>query len=248
MPRLSTLSNPTALVDIDKNRVTIVTDEGKSLAFSLARLDLSGLKLPSPLNVIAIVRRGNTEERVELGPVSAWDKSFRPLNEIGDDGTWAFRILLVEPGSARLAAAAENVRPDGTGESSSFIGLEAADLGQRPWEIVIVEMDGRVVIRFNREIYQSAGQADADRFFICMILPEAIRRLSEWIAANGAIEDPAWEPFRIWLAMHGVTEYPDPQDEHQRETWCDEVVGAFCDRFEFASQLRQLRSTKGAEE
>lgn len=249
MPRLSTLSNPTGLVDIEKQRISIIVDEGSQrLAFSLARLDLSNLPLPLPLNVVVIARKGNAEERVELGSVSTWDKGFRSLSELGEDGTWAFRVLLVHPGSAKLVAAAENVRPEGQGDSSSFIALESAELGQRPWEIQILELDGRAVIRFNKEIYHSAGEADADKFFIGMILPEAIRRLAEWVANTpGALEDAVWEPFKSWLTLHGITEEPDEDSQEQKVSWCNEVVNAFCDRFEFAAQLRDLR-TKGSEE
>ncbi len=249
MPRLSTLSNPTGLVDIEKQRISIIIDEsGQRLAFSLARLDLSNLALPLPLNVVVIARKGNAEERVELGSVSIWDKGFRTLSELGDDGTWAFRVLLVHPGSAKLVAAAENVRPEGQGDSSSFIALESAELGQRPWEIEILELDGRAVIRFNKEIYHSAGEADADKFFIGMILPEAIRRLAEWVAETpSALEDSVWEPFKSWLTLHGITEEPDAESLEQKVSWCNEVVDAFCNRFEFAAQLRDLR-TKGSEE
>lgn len=249
MPRLSTLSNPTGLVDIEKQRLNIIVDEGgQHLAFSLARLDLSNLTLQLPLNVVVVARRGNAEERVELGPVSTWDKGFRTLSELGDDGTWAFRVLLVQPGSAKLVAAAENVRPEGQGDSSSFIALESADLGQRPWDIQILEQDGRAVIRFNKEIYHSAGEADADKFFIGLILPEAIRRLAEWVADTpNVLEDSVWEPFKSWLTLHGITEEPDAENPDQKVSWCNEVVHAFCERFEFAAQLRDLR-TKGLEE
>src|SRR5262245_54319818 len=83
VPRLSTLSNPTQLIDIDKGRLGIVLDEnGSQLAFSLTKLDLSDLKLLPPLNVVVIVRRGNTEERFELGPAWEWDRSYRRLTEI----------------------------------------------------------------------------------------------------------------------------------------------------------------------
>ncbi|RYG39068.1 MAG: hypothetical protein EON93_00815 [Burkholderiales bacterium] len=249
MPRLSTLSNPTGLLDIEKSRITIAVDEaGKALAFSLARLDISNLSVSPSLKVIVIARRGNSEERVELGPLSGWDRSFRQLTELGADGTWSFRVLLVQPGSAKLVAAAENVRPGDQSESASFIGLEPAELDQRPWEIEIVELEGRAVIRFNKKIYQSVGEADADKFFISMILPEAIRRLSEWIARNAsALEDPVWVPFKDWLALHGITKDPDADSAEEQTNWCNEVVDAFCDRFEFASQLRDLRS-KGTDE
>lgn len=248
MPRLSTLSNPTGLIDLEKNRITIVKDDaGSSLSFSLVRLDLSRLSLPSTLNVVVIVRRGNSEERIELGEVSNWDKSFRLLTEIGSEGTWTFRVLLLQPGSSRLIAAGENIRPDGEGDSTSFIALEPADLGQRPWDIQIIDLEGRVVIRFSREIYLSATEAEADKFFVGLILPEAIRRLSEWIGRSGALEDPVWEPFKSWLVLHGVNDEANADSEDSIQSWSDEVVGAFCNRFEFASKLKELR-IKGMDE
>lgn len=248
MPRLSTLSNPTGLVDIEKNRISVVIDEsGKRLAFSVPRLDLSGLRLPSPLNVVVIARRGNTEERVELGSVATWDKAFRVLTDLGEDGTWAFRVLLVRPGDAKLVASSENIRPDGQGDSASFIALEPADLGQRPWEIVILENDGRAVLKFNKAIYHSSGEAEADRVFTGLILPEAIRRLTDWIADEPArLSELTWEPFKAWLVLHGVTD--EPGDNHdEKDDWCARVVAAFCDRFEFAAQLSDVRK-KGSDE
>lgn len=249
MPRLSTLSNPTGLVDLEKQRISILLDEsGKRMAFSLARLDLTNLSLPLSLRVIAIARRGNAEERVELGSAASWDKGFRTLTELGEDGTWVFRILLVEPDSARLVAAAENVRPEGQGDSSSFIALEPADLGECPWEIQILELEGQAVIRFSKAIYFSAGEASADKFFMGLILPEAVRRLAAWIAGSpNSLEDAAWDPFKAWLVLHGISDEVDLSNADLQEEWCHEVVHAFCDRFQFASELKLLRA-KGTEE
>lgn len=247
MPRLSTLSNPTGLVELDKLRIGIALDEGgRRPAFSLVKLDLSELSLPAPLNVVVIARRGNTEERVELGPVSEWKKTFQELSEIGSDGSWEFRVLLVQPDSPKLVAVAERVRPEGQGDSSSFIGLEPADLGQRPWEVVINEADGRAVIRFNREIYLSPGAAEADLFFIGMILPEAIRRVAEFVSANPGVLEEAWSPFKHWLALYGITDEPGDTDD-QKSDWCSKVTAAFCDRFEFANKLKDLRNKGGDE-
>ena len=79
MPRLSTLSNPTGLVELDKKRLDIQTDTtGNHLAFSLVRLDLADLGIPGNTQVIVIARRGNTEERVEVGPLASWNKDFTP--------------------------------------------------------------------------------------------------------------------------------------------------------------------------
>jgi hypothetical protein len=244
MPRLSTLSNPTGIVELDRSRVSIVLEEeAGNLAVSLVRLDLSGLALPSALTVVLVASRGNTEERQELGPASSWDKGFRALTEIADEGTWRFRVLLVPQGSARLVAAAENVRPEGQGQSSSFIALEAADLGQKPWEVALLDGDGRAVIRFNKEVYRSPAEAESDKFFTAMVLPEAIRSVAGWIAANPvALEEEAWQPFASWLALHGITDAPDPYSLDSQSEWCGKVVGAFCERFRFADQLRVLRT------
>lgn len=249
MPRLSTLSNPTGIIELDKQRVTLVLDEGPGqLAFSLARLELSGVDLPGLPNVVVIVSRGNTEERQELGPLSSWDKGLRPLTDIADEGTWRFRVLLVDSTSARLVAAAENVRPEGHGQSSSFVALEAADLGQRPWEIQVIELEGRAVIRFNKDVYRSPADAEADKFFMSMILPEAVRSVAAWVARQPAVlEEPAWLPFAQWLALHGVSTERDTDSEEKQAEWCDEVVRAFCDRFRFADQLREFRTKAGDE-
>jgi len=249
MPRLSTLSNPTNLVDIEKQRVSILIDESnKRLAFSLARLEIADLSLPSGLNVVVVARRGNAEERVELGPVVNWNKGFAQLTELGDEGTWSFRVLLVKPGSAMLAAAAENIRPEGQGDSSSFIALEPADLGQRPWEIRILEQEGRAVLCFNNKIYHSSGEAEADKFFLGMILPEAARQLAAWVARNpSALADAAWEGFRDWLALHGITDEPNEENVDAQDEWCATVVSAFCERFQFVTMLAEARS-KGVEE
>lgn len=249
MPRLSRLSNPTDLVEIDRERVSIMVDEGASgLYFSLARLDLTELPLKSPLDVIVVASRGNTEERLTLGPTDCWDKSFRRLDEIGTEGTLTFRVLLVPPGSARLAAAAENIRPTGQGESSSFIALEPADLGEVPWEILILELEGRAVIRFNKKIFVSSAAAESDKTFTSLVLPEAVRTIARWIAANtGALDDEHWRPFGDWLVLHGITEEAEADSQNDQDEWVRKVVFAFCERFKFASELA-TNSAKGFEE
>jgi hypothetical protein len=243
MPRLSALSNPTGIVDIEKNRITIVLDEGrKRLAFSLARLDLTGLNISSSVSIVVVVKRGNSEERVSLGGVAGWNKGFVELNEVSDEGTWLFRILLVEPGDTIITAAAENIRPDGQGDSSSFIALEPAELGQRPWDVHILESDGRAILRFNKEIYHSAGEAESDKFFIGLVLPEVVYKLASWLAREPArLSEPAWEEFKTWLVLHGISDEPSEQSEEDQDDWSKRVVAAFCERFNFAANLSEAR-------
>jgi hypothetical protein len=251
MPRLSTLSNPTGLVELDRKRIGLVLDDkGSAECYSLVRLDLSELTLPAHANVIVIARRGNAELRTDHGPASDWDKGLIDISEVGSDGAWKFRVLLVQAGVPKLVAAAENIRPDGLGDSESLIGLESAELGQLPWKLLVLEQEGRAVIRFNRDIYLSAAAAEADHHFACLVFPEAVRQLAEWHTRQEptAIADPQWEPFRAWLALHGISEDPPDEgaDEAKRD-WCNAVASAFSSRHRVADRLREGRS-RGSED
>jgi hypothetical protein len=244
MPRLSTLSNPTGLIDLEKQRISIVIDDQSARKnYSLVRLDVSGIFFPHDARVIVIARRGNSELRVDHGLVADWNKGLVDASELGIDGTWSFRVLVVARESPMLLAAAENIRPDGLGDSESLIALEPADLGQVPWELLILEQDGRAVIRFNRTLFSNAASADADAHFGCFVFPEAVRQLACWHTQNpGALVEPHWAGFKNWLAMHGITD--EPNDEftpEQNDDWCRNVVIAFSDRFRGVDQLTDTR-------
>lgn len=242
MPRLSTLSNPTGLVELEKQRIGIFVDaQAEKISYSLSKLDLLGMVISPGVKVVVIARRGNAELRVDHGPVSAWNKGFVDASELGTDGTLRFRILLVASGSPKLVAVAENVRPEGQGDSEGFIGLEPADLGQVPWELRVLEQEGRAVIRFNRDLYVNSATAEADRHFASLVFPEALRQLAFWHTQHsGALADPEWESFKTWLTFNGITD--DPGDElsvEDNDTWCRQVVGAFSERFRSVDLLRE---------
>jgi len=250
MPRLSTLSNPTGLIELDKSRVNVVVEETTDFrACSLVALDVSKLNLPPGLHVVLIGRRGNSEERVELGPLANWNRSFVRLVEIGDDGPWVFRVLLIRPGESKLVAVAEGIRPSGQEDADSFIALEPADLGQLPWEVYVLEQEGRAVIRFNKEIYLSSGEASSDTSFVALVLPEAIRRVAEQVCKEPTcLEDESWQAFKSWLTVHGIEdEIHEDSTAEEKTEWCGAVVNAFCERFEFASSLKVMRTSGGDE-
>lgn len=242
MPRLSTLSNPTGLKDLDKKAVEIVIDDQAGAAsYSLVRLDLTDVSLPFDSHVIVISRRGNAELRTDHGPINDWNKAFVDASELGSDGVWMFRVLITLPGSAKLLAAVENIRPKGLGNSESLIALEPADdLGHVPWEFIVLEQDGRGVIRFNREIYANSGAVEADTRFACLVFPEAVRQLAAWhTQADGALAETQWEPFKAWLTMHGITSEPmDSDPPEEKDKWCRSVVSAFCARNRLSDVLR----------
>ncbi len=245
MPRLSTLSNPTGLIDLDKSRVRIlVDDQGAKAAYSVLSLNLADASISPTARMIVIAARGNSEVRSDHGIVADWNKGFVDISEMGAEGAWTFRVLFIENGSPRLIAAIENVRPEGLGNSESLIALEAADLGEVPWEMVILEQDGRGVIRFNRNIYATSALAEADYFFSCLVIPEAVRQLASYLMRDpGRLDEAQWEPFRRWLAIHEITEWPeDAEPIELAEDWCREVVAAFCRRHKISTTLSDKRA------
>lgn len=248
MPRLTTLSNPTGLKDLEKKRVGIcIVDQGANVTYSLIRLDVSDVSLPSETRVVVIARRGNSELRTDHGLAIDWNKGFIDVSELSPDGVWTFRILFVAPGSPKLLAAVENVRPDGLGNSESFIALEPADLGSVPWELLVLEQDGRAVIRFNRNVFSNPASAEADLHFACLVYPEAVRQLAHWHTRDpGTLSEPHWEAFKACLTLLGVTEEPEADDsDDEKEKWCRAVVAAFCERFRTAEQLAELTKAGG---
>lgn len=250
MPRLSTLSNPTGVKDLDKKRIGIVIDDqGSSATYSLIRLDITDAGLPPEARVVVIARRGSSELRTDHGLAVDWNKGFVDVSELGADGVWTFRILFVASSSPKLLAAVENLRPDGLGNSESFIALEPADLGNVPWDLLVLEQDGRAVIRFNRDVYANAALAEADMHFACLVYPEAIRQLAHWHTRDPAtLGEPHWESFKACLTMLGITEEPESESsDDEKAKWCGGVVAAFCERFRTAEQLRELVKGGGEE-
>ncbi|MCY1235785.1 hypothetical protein D9M72_484140 [compost metagenome] len=228
----------------------MLDDAGMKSSYSLVRLDLQEIKLPAGTRVVVIARRGNAELRTDHGAVENWSKGFVDITELGSDGVWAFRLLFVVPGSPKLVAVIENVRPDGLGNSESLIGMEAADLGDVHWELQVLELDGRAVIQFNKKIYASVAQAAEDKHFWTLVFPEAIRRIAMVHAvAPEKLDESQWEPFRSWLSLHGITDDPSPEfTDEQCEEWCREVVRAFCSRHQVADILKSAVEPLGENE
>jgi hypothetical protein len=241
MPRLSTLSNPTGLVDLEKQRISIVVDEhSKRKSYCLLRLDLNKLALPVTCRVIVIARRASSEIRVDHGLISDWNKSYIDATELSTDGTWSFRVLLVNGDSPAILAAAENVRPNGLGISESLIALEPADLGQVPWQLLVLEQEGRAVIQFNNRLFATTLRAEADPHFGCYVFPLAVRELATWIVNNASVlgDDP-WIGYRDWLTNLGVNvEHIEDLSDEDKKEWIKKVEGSFCNQFRTIDQYQ----------
>ena len=238
MGRLSARSNPTGLKELDRRCVGIsLRETGGRRSFVLDRLDGEGLD--GALRVIVVARAGNTQVRHEMGTLAAQDREPKWIDALDRSQSLRFRILMHEPGTARLSASIENVRPRDDSQSESLLPMESADLGERLWRLAF--MDDGPVLQFNSKVFPSAAGAENYLPFGAMVLPEALRQVVARIAEEpGCLDDEAeaWQVWATWLDDLGVGRPPVDGDERESADWCDLVIDRFCQRFGFASALQ----------
>lgn len=241
MARTSSTSNPTKLIDIDRQRVTIdVTagDDGKYAA--LSRCDLTGYDLAPDLKLVLIARAGATFCRLELGTVGAWDKSPKRLVQLDPRGFLRFRVLIHADGDPRLVASAENLAARDLALSDSILSMEPADLGEVVWNLT---WNGdEPILQFNQDLFPSAKGATAYPPFNAFVLPEVVRQIAAKIAADPDRLDDESDPLHVWgdfLDALGVGEPPD-EDDADAAQWVGSVTEAFARRARFATDLKRV--------
>lgn len=205
--------------------------------FTLDRLNLAGTGLPDHLTVIVVATAGNSSVRHEMGRVSSLSPGHRTLNGLDESRPLRFRVLLREKNDPKVLASVEKLRPRDEAESESLLPMEAADLGERLWKLLVTE-DGPV-LQFNAKVFPSASGAENFVPFGALVLPEALRQVMKKIANEPALLDDENDPWYVWadwLRRIGAQQ-PPGVDEDGADTWPDEVVDRFCERFEFATRL-----------
>lgn len=238
MGRLSTRSNPTSLQEIEKRRVEIVVsfiDEVRY--FNLQRLELSGMKLSGTHRVICVARAGKTSQRFDMGTVTKHRRENIPLGDLDASESLRFRILVYEEGNPRLLASAENLRPRDESQSESLLAMEPAELGQLLWKLDFTS-EGPV-LKFNSAVFPSATGVENYLPFAALVLPEAVRKIIQEIAAQPDVLDDEADPLSSWanwIDSFGL-ERPDDLDDDERAEWCNRVIDAFCIRHSFAARL-----------
>lgn len=239
MGRLSARSNPTGLIEIERSRVSIsVSEVAGQRAFTLDRLELNGSRVPGDHAVVVVATAGNTSIRHRMGSVSALERGRRSLDGLDRSHPLRFRILIHPELDPRLTASAENLRPRDDSQSESLLPMEAADLGERVWKLVVRE-DGPV-LQFNAAVFPSSAGAENYVAFGAMVLPEALHQVMQRIAEDPARLDDDTDPLSAWcpwLDAIGAERPPADDDEAAQQRWCDQVVDGFCLRFGFASRL-----------
>ncbi|OGT58820.1 MAG: hypothetical protein A3E01_00610 [Gammaproteobacteria bacterium RIFCSPHIGHO2_12_FULL_63_22] len=238
MARLSATTNPTNLVQIDREDVCVdvVNVDGVQHAF-VREFKTGAYQLPEDCVATLIARSGNTSLRFDLGNIGAWSAGPYSLSELDKGHLRKFRILVRKPGEARLTASVENIRPKGEGDLESLLPIVSTDLGQRLWRVTIDE-DG-ATLECNSRIFPNGESAQSYPPFRTLVLAEALRQVLQHLAADPermATEGSVWMEWAAWMPSLGIS--PNlPAELDARAHWVEESTAAFCDRFSLASDL-----------
>lgn len=237
MGRLSTRSNPTNLIEIAQNRISIVvTEVSGQRYFNLSRLDVGGLDLKGDLRVYCVARAGKTNQRFDIGTIDMLKKDSFTLDELDRSESLRFRILVHEEYKPLLVASAEGLCQMDESQSESLLPMEPAELGQLLWRLDVNE-EGPV-LKYNIAVFPSSAGIENYLPFGALVLPEALRKVMEEIAKQPSRLDDEGDILSVWanwLDSIGVGRPSDDEDEAL--AWCNLVVNTFCERHRFASRL-----------
>jgi hypothetical protein len=250
MARMKRSSNPTGLVELSHAQIQIELSEvGTTRTFALKQINLGKTSLPADAFVVCVVRAGRSAARYELGRLASWDQSHHPLLDIDASEVPKFRVLIRDPGSPKLLASAENIRLRDPGQSESLIPIDVVDLGQLAWRYREDDEDGAPTLQVNKLLYPSAAAAEQDAQFICLVLPDALRRVC-WaiIDSPDGLKDPGnWRSqWTSWLSGRGAVLPPPLKPNKQAaDSWVEGVVEKFCSTHNFCSKLLAQREVEG---
>lgn len=236
MPRISRKSNPTGLVEIPRQKVTISETSGPGgPAFRLARLDVSGLNLNGDLRVACVVRAGRNARHFELGTLSSLDRSSHALDGLSQEVSPVYRILLTEPGNPQLKASAENLRGRQDGQGDSILPVRCVDLGDEIWKLQINAAGPALAV--SSQIFSSPQETEGLPWLMPMVLPQALREILHRLRHTSEDWGQEWE---AWLASELGRALPEPSEDDSDEfdAWVDDTVQHFCRRFRILTELR----------
>lgn len=243
MPSVSGRTNPTGRKDIARKHVSIAVREvNGSRVFEIVALDLNSYGFASGLPLIVIATAGSTRIRTEVGTTSVWQRGPFSLDELDFSQILRFRLLVSEPGTAKLVGSAEGIRPVGDGDADSMIPIETADLGELLWQLDI--LDEMAVLKVNVAVYPTGASAQNNVAFQALVVPEALRQVLAMLASEPerlTSEESPWKEWVGWLADLG---FEPPFGDIDKDQWVREVVGAFCSKHRFATDLRTYEAAR----
>lgn len=238
MPKISRKSNPTGLMDIPKQNVTIIeTSTPEGLEFRLARLDVAALDLSAGLRVVCVVRTGRNVQHFDLGTVGDPDRRKQRLTQASTDISPVYRVLLHEKGNPRLVASAENLRARQDGAGDSILPIRCVDLGEEIWRLQLDDGAGPA-LAVNSRVFSSPQETEGRPWFILMVLPQVVRDILHRLPGADAMWAQEWEAWLISELGRSLPDLDEEDDPAEFRDWVDDTVQQFCQRFGILAEFK----------
>ncbi len=245
MPRTASKSNPTNLLEVDRQRIVIDVDrEQTPWTVSLTQLVLDGLPLPPDLEVVLEARAGSSMQRFSLGSIREWDRKRMALDELDLDSLLRFRVLIHAPGNPLLVASCENLRSRSLDDAGSLIAMEPADLGEVAWRLEWSEDEPTLL--FNPNFFANARGAIQNPAFCALVLPEVARQIAHRIASAPAVANESGHPLHDWALFFrsiGFNAWPPEEPSDETVSRCaSSAASRFAQEMQLGAKLRRVLS------
>jgi hypothetical protein len=237
--------NSTGRRKIDGSMATFRLEPKATPPTFKATLDLAGLSdLPSDAEVVVEAQRLSAVERFDFGTAGAVAHGQpRPLSEVRADDRLQFRVKVVEPGSGRLLAFGEGLRPNGPegAEGADLLSVEEDDIGSELWRLRFEE--DRAVLVLNDRIPEATKRLTLAGPFQSLVLAAAYREIllrlrleKADIGEDEADDDGRW-PSR-WLRFTlGLVGGEPPDFDKENEAILDAWTQDACAKFAASHRL-----------
>ncbi len=223
------------------------TPGGDPIEFS-ANLDaLAGMDLPLRARVSVEPYSGQSSMRFDFGTIGAIVAPVdTKLDEIDRGGEIIFRVKVIDEASGKLGkllASGDRIPASATGDESDgrlpLLPVKPEALGERIWDISTAH-GSRPHLLINSRIPGLAARIQTDPLLRGAILIEAFRKVLVVMLDQETGDEASWfANWKTYLAdMLGVP-FPDEDDDdendNRHETFMNDALNAFADKFQFAS-------------
>jgi len=235
--------NPTGRKKIERENISInfIRQNGKVVAFSVSRLVINDLELPSDAKIYIEAYYRTELKRFDFGTVANMVRpSSLSLSDLAYPENLKFRILVVDPQTKKVLAHAIGITPEEPAERRSILPVEFKDLGNEIWRIEYEGEGGPPILCINNNIPNIENIAKLDYQFFIYVYPVVIREILTYmifVDEIDSITEPLVDWHKNWLKFFENLGVKPPEtlnrtdpnfDKETALDWINTCVSEFC--------------------
>jgi hypothetical protein len=219
-----------------------------------ARLDLTGLELPTTSRVYVEAYYKSSLQRFDFGTVaSVVTPGTTVLDQVDQGNLIYFRVKVVDTDGkhGRLVAEVDGLHAAGRTGANRFciLPVNFVDLGEQLWRLSFAPP--QPVLEVN-SFSGAEGFVRSDPMFMALVYPEVVRQVLRNILIDSDLDDldglNEWQDRWVRFAK---TFHPEEipasgaDDDDARTRWVEEVVRCFCEKLKMRTRLVEAIAQEG---